>query len=51
MILIIASGFLLSRERSDRLAERVTAEKLGTWVDQRRVLADVLDTYGVALLS
>jgi RES domain len=35
----------------DRVAERVTAEVLGTWVDQRATLADVLDTYGVALLS
>ena len=35
----------------DRIAERVAAEGLGTWLDQRVVLADVLDTYGVALLS
>jgi hypothetical protein len=34
----------------DRIEDRVTAEKLGTWVDQRTVLADVLDTYGVALV-
>jgi hypothetical protein len=34
----------------DRIAGRVTAEKLGTWVDQRTVLGDVLDTYGVALV-
>lgn len=35
----------------DRIAERVTAETLGTWVDQKPVLPDVLDTYGVALIS
>lgn len=35
----------------DRIAERVTAETMGTWVDQKAVLADVLDTYGVALIS
>lgn len=35
----------------DRTAERVTAENLGAWLDQRTVLADVLDTYGVALVS
>ncbi len=35
----------------DRIAEQVAAESLGTWLDQKDVLADVLDTYGVALLS
>lgn len=35
----------------DRIAERVTAETLGRWMDQKAVLADVLDTYGVALIS
>ena len=35
----------------DGIAERVTAEKLGAWMDQRTVLANVLDTYGVALVS
>ena len=34
----------------DRVAERVAAQNLGTWLDQRTMLADVLDTYGVALL-
>jgi hypothetical protein len=35
----------------DRVAERITAENLGTWMDQRTLLAEVLDTYGVALIS
>ena len=35
----------------DRIAERVVAENMGTWMDQRTALADVLDTYGVALVS
>ena len=35
----------------DQIAEQVAAETLGTWLDQRDVLADVLETYGVALLS
>lgn len=35
----------------DRITDRVTTETLGTWVDQKAVLADVLDTYGVALVS
>jgi hypothetical protein len=35
----------------DRVADSVTAETLGTWLDQRAVLADVLDTYGVALIA
>ncbi len=35
----------------DRVAERVTTETLGTWVDQKDVLADVLDTYRAALVS
>ena len=34
----------------DRIAERVTAVNLGAWLDQRTVLADVLDTYGVGLV-
>jgi hypothetical protein len=35
----------------DRIAERIGAESLGTWLDQRALLAEVLDTYGVALVS
>jgi hypothetical protein len=35
----------------DRIAYQVTAETLGMWLDQRAILADVLDTYGIALLS
>jgi len=35
----------------DRIAQQVTTETLGTWLDQRIVLADVLNTYGVALVS
>jgi hypothetical protein len=35
----------------DRIADRVTAETLGTWLDQKATLAEVLDTYGIALLS
>jgi hypothetical protein len=34
----------------DRIADQVTAENLGTWLDQRTT-AEVLDTYGVALVS
>ena len=35
----------------DRIADRIAAENLGTWLDQKTVLGDVLDTYGVALVS
>lgn len=35
----------------DRIAGRVSAENLGAWLDQRTKLADVIDTYGVALVS
>jgi hypothetical protein len=34
----------------DRIAEQVTADTLGTWLEQRATLAEVLDTYGVALV-
>jgi hypothetical protein len=34
----------------DRITDRVRAETLGTWLDQRAALAEVLDTYGVGLL-
>ena len=35
----------------DRTAERVRADNLGAWLDQRTLLAGVLDTYGVAFVS
>jgi len=35
----------------DRITDQVSAETLGTWLDQTTALAEVLDTYGVALLS
>lgn len=35
----------------DRITGRVDAELLGTWMDLRSLLADVLDRYGVALVS
>ncbi|SPF54808.1 RES domain protein [Candidatus Sulfopaludibacter sp. SbA4] len=35
----------------DAIAHEVTAETLGGWLDQRTALAEVLDTYGVALVS
>ena len=34
----------------DRIAAEISAESVGTWLDQKRVLADVLDTYGVSLI-
>ena len=34
----------------DRIAGEVMAETLGSWLDQGAVLAEVLDTYGIALL-
>jgi hypothetical protein len=34
----------------DRIAGEVMAEALGSWLDQGAVLAEVLDTYGIALL-
>ena len=35
----------------DHLNDHLMAESLGTWLDQRGVLGEVLDTYGVALVS
>lgn len=35
----------------DGITDQVMTETLGTWLDQRATLAEVLDTYGVALLS
>ena len=35
----------------DRIAEKVTAKIAGLWMDQKTVLAEVLDTYGIALIS
>jgi hypothetical protein len=35
----------------DRIADHLTAESLGKWLDQRAALGEVLDTYGVALVS
>jgi hypothetical protein len=35
----------------DQIAEEVTAETVGSWLDQKSILAEVLDTYGVALVS
>lgn len=34
----------------ERIADEVTAETAGIWLDQKTTLADVLDTYGVALI-
>ncbi len=34
----------------DQIAEEVTAQNAGLWLDQNAVLAEVLETYGVALL-
>lgn len=34
----------------EQIAEELTAETTGTWLDQKTTLADVLDTYGVALI-
>lgn len=35
----------------DQVADDISAETVGTWLDQKPLLAEVLDTYGVALLS
>ncbi len=35
----------------DRIAEDVIAETAGLWMDQKTVLAEVLETYGIALIS
>jgi hypothetical protein len=35
----------------DRITEEVSAEVAGTWLDQKAVRAEVLETYGVALVS
>jgi hypothetical protein len=34
----------------ERIADELTAETTGIWLDQKSTLADVLDTYGVALI-
>jgi hypothetical protein len=35
----------------EQIADEVTAETTGVWLDQKTNLADVLETYGVALIS
>jgi hypothetical protein len=35
----------------DQIEQEVIAEAMGLWLDQRAILSNVLDTYGIALLT